>query len=81
MKVEVRLFATLQSYLPPGARGDSISLEVPAGATVRDVVESLQIPSEVDCLTVVNGRDAAPDHVLSPGDELAMFPPLSGGAA
>jgi len=80
MKVEVRLFATLQPYLPPGAHGDSISLEVPAGATVRDVVESLKIPSEVDCLTVVNGRDAAPELVLSPGDELAMFPPLSGGA-
>ena len=80
MKVEVRLFATLQPYLPPGAHGDSISLEVPEGATVRDVVESLQIPSEIDCLTVVNGRDAAPEVVLSPGDELAMFPPLSGGA-
>jgi molybdopterin converting factor small subunit len=80
MKVEVRLFATLQPYLPPGAHGDSISLEVPAGATVRDVVESLKIPSEGDCLTVVNGRDAASELVLSPGDELALFPPLSGGA-
>ena len=56
--------------------------EVPDGEekVLRDVVESLKIPSEVDCLTVVNGRDAAPEFVLSPGDELAMFPPLSGGA-
>jgi molybdopterin converting factor small subunit len=29
---------------------------------------------------VVNGRDADPDQVLAPGDELAMFPPLAGGA-
>ncbi len=80
MKVEVRLFATLRPYLPAGAHGDGVSLELPPGATVRDVVESLKIPSEVACLTVVNGRDAAPEQVLCPGDELAMFPPLAGGA-
>lgn len=80
MKVEVRLFATLQPYLPAGARGDGIALELPAGATVRDVIASLKIPSDVACLTVVNGRDAEADQVLVPGDELAMFPPLAGGA-
>ena len=80
MKVEVRLFATLQPYLPAGAAGDGISLDLPAGTTVRDVVESLEIPTELACLTVVNGRDADLDQVLAPGDELAMFPPLAGGA-
>ena len=79
MKVEVRLFATLQPYLPAGARGDSASLDLPPGASVRDVMESLKIPTGLDCLTVVNGRDAAPEQVLVPGDELAMFPPLAGG--
>jgi molybdopterin converting factor small subunit len=80
MKVEVRLFATLQPYLPAGAHGDGISLDLPAGATVRDVVQSLKIPGELACLTVVNGRDADGDQVLAPGDELALFPPLAGGA-
>ncbi len=80
MKVEVRLFATLQSYLPAGAHGDGVSLELPPGTTVRDVVESLKIPSDLACLTVVNGRDAESEQVLFPGDELAMFPPLAGGA-
>ena len=80
MKVEVRLFATLQPYLPSAAHGDGISLDLPLGATVRDVMESLKIPSELACLTVVNGRDVGPEQVLAPGDELAMFPPLAGGA-
>jgi sulfur-carrier protein len=80
MKVEVRLFATLQPYLPSGAHGDGISLDLPPGATVRDVVESLKIPSELACLTVVNGREVWPEQVLAPGDEVAMFPPLAGGA-
>lgn len=80
MKVEVRLFATLQPYLPAGAHGDGVSLELPPGTTVRDVVESLKIPSDLAWLAVVNGQDAAPEDVLSPGDEVAMFPPLAGGA-
>lgn len=80
MKVEVRLFATLQPYLPAGAHGDGVSLDLPPGATVHDVVESLKIPGELACLTVVNGRDAGPEQVLAPGDELALFPPLAGGA-
>jgi molybdopterin converting factor small subunit len=80
MKVEVRLFALLDRYLPPGAAGDGASLDVPAGTTVRDVVESLRIPSELSCLTFINGRDAPPDRVLAPGDVLSMFPPLAGGA-
>jgi len=80
MKVEVRLFATLQPYLPAGGHGDRVSLDLPPGATVRDVVKSLKIPGELACLTVVNGRDAEPEQVLAPGDELALFPPLAGGA-
>ena len=79
MKVEVRLFATLQRYLPAGTDGDRLSLDLPAGATVRDVMASLKIPGDLACLTVVNGRDADPDQILCPGDELAMFPPLAGG--
>jgi molybdopterin converting factor small subunit len=80
MKVEVRLFAILQPYLPAGAHGDCVSLDLPPGATVRDVVESLKIPGQLACLTVVNGRDADPEQILAPGDELALFPPLAGGA-
>ena len=80
MKVEVRLFAFLERYLPLGSRGDSISLDVPPGTTVGDIVESLKIPNELSCLTVINGRDAPPEQVLGPGDVLSMFPPLSGGA-
>lgn len=80
MKVEVHLTATLRTYLPPGARGDHVSLDVPDGTTVDQVVHSLRIPSELERLTVVNGRDAVPDQVLSEGDVLSLFPPLAGGA-
>jgi molybdopterin converting factor small subunit len=80
VKVEVHLTATLRAYLPAGTAGDHVVLDVPAGATVDQVVHSLRIPSELERLTVVNGRDAAPDHRLSEGDVLSLFPPLAGGA-
>jgi len=80
MKVEVRLFATLQPYLPADAHGDGVSLDLPPGSTVRDVVESLKIPGVLACRSVVNGRATDPEQFLAPGAELALFPPLAGGA-
>ena len=79
MKLEVRLFATLEPYLPEGAQGDGAVMAFPAGTTVGDVVQALGIPSDVPFMTVVNGHDAEPGRVLAEGDVLAMFPPLVGG--
>ncbi len=79
MKVAVHLTATLRAYLPPGARGDSVVLDVPDGTTVDQVVHSLRIPSELERLTVVNGLDATPGQRLVEGDVLSVFPPLAGG--
>lgn len=79
MKVEIHLTATLRGYLPAGTRGDHVMLDVPEGTTVDQVVHSLRIPSELERLTVVNGRDAAPDQALVEGDVLSLFPPLAGG--
>lgn len=79
MKVAVRLFATLQAYLPGEAGGDSATLDLPEGSTVADAMRSLGIPADLEGLTVVNGRDAPPDQVLTDGDVLSVFPPLAGG--
>ena len=75
----MHLTATLRAYLPAGTAGDNVVLDLPEGATVDQVVHSLRIPSELERLTVVNGRDAAPDQPLSEGDVLSLFPPLAGG--
>lgn len=75
----MHLTATLRAYLPPGTAGDHVVLDLPEGATVDQVVHSLRIPSELERLTVVNGRDAVADQPLSEGDVLSLFPPLAGG--
>lgn len=79
MKVEVQLFATLADYLPAGASGDSVILDVPMATTVADLMRSLGIPDGLECLTVVNGRDAPHEFRLAEGDVLSLFPPLAGG--
>ena len=79
MKVAVQLFATLARYLPTGAIGDSVTFEVPEGTQVGDVLRTLDLPRDLDCLMVVNGLDAPADHPLSEGDVLSVFPPLAGG--
>ena len=79
MKVEVGLFATLATYLPAGTSGDSVVLDLPDGSTLGDVVRSLAIPDDLECLRVINGRDAPPEQPLHDGDVVSIFPPLAGG--
>ena len=79
MRVEVRLFATLVSFLPPESRGGAATLDMPEGSTVRDVAGRLGIPSDLDRVSLVNGHEAEPERTLHPGDVLTVFPPLMGG--
>ena len=79
MKVEVRLFAALASYLPEQS-DNSATIELPDGMTVAEAIGRVGIPEEMPLITLVNGRDAAPDQPLHDGDILSLFPPLAGGS-
>lgn len=83
MKITLRLYATLQDYLPRDARGREASLELPAGTTVPDALESLKIPLSQAHIVMVNGRhvlrDQLAQRVLQEGEELAVWPAIGGG--
>lgn len=84
MQVTLKLYATLASYLPAGARdGNQVVLEVPEGATINDVVAPYGLPPKLVHLVLVNGLFVPPEaranHVLQPGDVLAVWPPVAGG--
>lgn len=80
MTVTVRFFA---SYAEKLGRS-TLELELPAGATVRDVMCSVSAlggasglpPSP---LVAVNYKYAGSDSPLSNGDEVAIIPPVAGG--
>jgi molybdopterin synthase catalytic subunit len=76
MKVTVRLFAVLRER----AGRDSLELELDDGATVRDAIAAVDVSDGVPVVMAVNREVAAEDLVLEAGDELALIPPVSGGA-
>lgn len=80
MGVVVRLFANLADYGPPGVRPGGVGrVELPEGATLRDLLRRLRIPDEIPRLLLVNGHDADPTVRLGPGDVVDVLPPLVGG--
>ncbi len=84
MKITFKLFAMLTDFLPATARaGNVMELEVPAGATIAQVLEQFALPPKLVHLVLVNGTYVAPEargtHALREGDTLAIWPPIAGG--
>ena len=81
MQVTVLYFATLRDRA--GARREKVQL--PDSATVSDLKAQLagqhpdMLTSLGTVLVAVNQEFALEDEVLSDGDEVALFPPVSGG--
>jgi MoaE-MoaD fusion protein len=77
VEVTVRLFAMLRER----AGAPELTLDLPEGARVSDALASLEGLAEgVPLVMAVNREYADPGQVLDPGDELALIPPVSGGA-
>ena len=77
MRVTVRLFAMLRER----AGADRLELELPDGARVSDALEAVgDLAAGAPLVMAINRQYARPDAPLSPGDELALIPPVSGGA-
>ena len=77
MQITVRLFAGLRELAGTGRR----ELELPEGSSSADVWPALGLGDEpAGLLYAVNREYAEPGRKLSDGDEVALIPPVSGGA-
>ena len=77
MRVAVRLFAGLRERA--GAR--ERELDLPDGSTVADVWPALGLGEEPSgLLYAVNRSYVERTQALAAGDEVALIPPVSGGA-
>jgi len=77
VRVVVRLFAGLRELAGTGQR----ELELPGDASVRDVWPLLGLGDEAPGLLYgVNKQYAQAAQALADGDEVALIPPVSGGA-
>ncbi|HEX8206456.1 MAG TPA: molybdenum cofactor biosynthesis protein MoaE [Solirubrobacteraceae bacterium] len=78
MQVKVRLFAQLRER----AGSSSVDVELPEGASVADAIAALgDVAAGLPVVMAVNREYADEGAVLSPGDEVALIPPVSGGSA
>src|SRR5262245_17044702 len=83
MQVKVLFFATLKDIV--GAR--QLHLDLPAGSTVNDLLNRLEsiYPRVKDyrpvLLTAINEDYVDKNASINDGDEVAIFPPVSGGDA
>jgi MoaE-MoaD fusion protein len=78
MVVRIRLFAGLRER----AGRDELELELPDGAVVADALRAVDdLAAGLPLVMAVNREYASPQDRLSAGDELALIPPISGGAA
>jgi molybdopterin synthase catalytic subunit len=77
MLVTVRLFAGLREAAGTGRR----ELDLREGARVADVWASLGLGDQpAGVVYAVNRAYVEPTHALAAGDEVALIPPVSGGA-
>ena len=81
MKVSVRLFAGLRER----AGTDRLEVELPEDARVADVLAAMAgtAVGEIrprECVVALNREYAAADEPVRAGDEIALVPPVSGGA-
>jgi molybdopterin synthase catalytic subunit len=82
LQVRVRAFAGLRQVLGTG----SLTLSLSSGATVSDLMERLNrdypaaTPHLARALVAINQDYADLGQTLAHGDEVAVFPPVSGGS-
>jgi molybdopterin converting factor subunit 1 len=75
MVVTVRLFAGLRER----AGADRVQVELPDGAVVSDLLAAMELAPR-SCVVAINREYADARAVVREGDEVALVPPVSGGA-
>ena len=82
MRIAVSLFARFRE----AAGRDRIEVEVPEGATVEQVWSAVSAAHPVlvryrpHTLFAIGNEYVQAEHPVRPGDEVACFPPVSGGS-
>ena len=88
MQIVFKLHATLTDFLPRDSDGrkpayNQLQIDVPDDSDVQSVIDRFHLPAKLVHLVLVNGVYVAPAtrsrRRLSPGDALAVWPPIAGG--
>jgi uncharacterized protein with PIN domain len=74
VRVTLRFYAELNDFLPPPDRSTTLVRDLPAPASVKEIIEAHGVPhTEVDLL-LVNGEPVDFRRVVRDGDRVAVYP-------
>ncbi len=77
IEVNVHLFSILR-HRPDGTLQNRVTLELPEGAIVADLLRQLQVP-DIPILIEINEQQAEETTPLRDGDEVDLIPAIAGG--
>ena len=79
MKVKVKLYGTLGLRVPEYKPSRGIDVEIPDGATVKDLLAYLEILETRGAAVIVNGRVLKADDKVQDGVSVDVFQNIQGG--
>ena len=79
MNVRVKLLGTLPSYYQGPCPPEGIGIEIPAGATVADLVDATGIGRERVAIVTINGILAKADDLVPENAVIKFMQPVTGG--
>ena len=72
--INIRFYAELNDFLPPGQRGQEICHELKQPRSVKDLIESIGIPHPEIDLVLVNGNPVKLDRLVQKGENISVYP-------
>jgi len=69
-----RFYEELNDFLAPGRRGREFACRCPHAATVKHMIEALDVPHTEVELVLVNGESVGFDRLLQDGDRVSVYP-------
>ena len=79
MKVRVKLYGTLSQRFPGYQHSQGMEVELPEGATVRDLLALLEISESQEAVVIMEGRVLKADDEMPCGVPVGVFQSIRGG--
>ena len=79
MIVTVKLIAIYRKYLPPGAQGNAVQIDVQEGSSAEDVLGNFGVPMDTSSVILVNARSSQVSYeslelaLQEPDTQLRLF--------
>ena len=79
MQVKVKLYGTLSQRFPGYQLAQGIEVEIPDGATVKDLLALLKISESQGAIVIVDSQILKADDEIRGGVPVSVFQALQGG--